>query len=320
MRPPAVALLGLPLLALACASTVDGTAATGPDGGVARDVPPGLNPDGLDPFRPVEAGVITADASNDAGAFPFADATVFDQRYATLYLGSNSGDLSDSSYASATFRYVPFPDDPRCQQRSAGSWDFTVCTDEGAAPVDPHARTFPNAGELSITGGLNPVSLRLQASGQYSPYYSAQPQFPGPRTVRVRAPGTREVPAFNLELAVPPPVVLRTPGDDPDLVIPRDRDFVVEWVPNAAREVWIVLSVNDDSGGAARSYRASVQGYGDVGRAVLPARALAELPAAPTGRTQLSVLPYNVNATRVGNWPLTTTVVGQGRRYRVTLR
>ncbi len=321
MRPPVVALLGFSLHLVACAATVDGTSATGPDSGLAQDVPPGFNPDGLDPFRPVEAGVISPDAGlADAGASPFADATVFDQRYGTLYVGSNSGDLNDSTYASATFRYVPYPDDLRCSQRSAGSWDFIVCSNDGAGPVDPHPRTFPNAGILSINGGLAPVTLRLQGSGQYSPYFNNQPQFPGPRTVRVTAPGTRDVPAIDLTLEVPPALVVLSPGSDPDVVIARDRDFVIEWVPNAAREVWVVLSLNDDSSGESRSYRASVQGYGNAGRAVIPARALAELPPIAPGQALLSVLPYNVNVTRVGNWPLTTTVVGQGRRYRASLR
>ncbi len=320
MRPSPVALLGLSLHLVACAATVDGTAATGPDA-AAQDVPPGFNPDGLDPFRPVEAGVISPDAGvADAGPSPFADATVFDQRYGTLYIGSNSGDLSDSTYASATFRYVPYPDDPRCGQRSAGSWDLIVCSNDGVGPADPHSRTFPNAGVITITGGLSPVSLRLQGSGQYSPYFNNQPQFGGTRTVRVRAPGTREVPPIDLELDVPPMLVVTSPGADPDVVVARDRDLVIEWVPNAAREVWVVLSLNDDRDGDVRSYRASVQGYGNAGRAVIPARALAELPLVAPGQALLSVLPYNVIATRVGNWPLTTTVVGQGRRYRATLR
>jgi hypothetical protein len=321
VRPFAVALLGLSPHLVACASTVDGTTATGPDAAVALDVPPGFNPDGLDPFRPVEAGVISTDAgATDAGPSPFADATVFDQRYGTLYVGSNSGGLSDTTYASATFRYVPYPDDPRCGQRSAGSWDLIVCTNDGPGPADPHPRTFPNAGVITIAGGLTPVTLRLQGSGQYSPYYNNQPQFTGPRAVRVRAPGTREVPAIDLALEVPPPLVVTSPGADPDVVVARDRDLVIEWVPSAAREVWVVLSLNDDSAGDARSYRASVQAYGNAGRAVIPARALAELPPVPPGQTMLSVLPYNVTATRVGSWPLTTTVVGQGSRYRVTLR
>jgi len=321
MRPPAVALLGLSLHLVACASTVDGTSSTGPDASPAQDVPPGFNPDGLDPFRPIEAGVISPDAGlTDAGPSPFADATVFDQRYGTLYVGSNSSDISDTTYASATFRYVPYPDDPRCTQRSAGSWDYIVCNNEGSGPADPHPRTFPNPGVITIAGGLTPVTLRLQGSGAYSPYFNNQPQFTGPRTVRVRAPGTRDVPALDLTLEVPPPLVVTAPGNDPDVVIARDRDLVIEWVPNAAREVWVVLALTDDSTGDTRSYRASVQGFGNAGRAVIPARALSELPPVAPGQARLSVLPYNVNATRVGNWPLTTTVVGQGRRYRVTLR
>lgn len=317
MRPLVLALAASALAA--CASTVDGTAA---EGGVSwRDVPPGLNPDGLDPFRPVEAGVITADAGEqDAGAFPFADATVFDQRYGTLYLGSNSADLSDSTYVSATFRYVPYPDDPRCMLRSAGSWDFSVCTNSGAGPVDPHPRTFPNAGVLSVSGGVSDVSLRVAANGQYSPYYNAQAQFPGPRTVRVRAPGTRDIPPIDLSFVVPPPLVVTSPGAAESVVVPRGRDLVVEWVPNAAREVWVVLSMNDSEDGTSSSYRASVQAYGDAGRAVIPARALAGLPSAAGLPASLTVLPYNITATRVGTWPLTATVVGEGRRYRVSLQ
>jgi hypothetical protein len=312
--------LALSLVVAGCASTVDGTTARG-DGGLLTDVLPGLNPDGLDPFRPVEAGVITADgALVDAGQTTFADATVFDQRYGTLYIGSNSSGLEDTTYVAATFRYLPYPDDPRCGQRSAGAWDFSVCTSAGAAPVDPHPRTFPNAGVIGLTGGLTEVSLRPQPMGQYAPYYTDGTEFPGPRMVRVRAPGTREIPAFDLSFTVPPTVVVTSPPGAGEIVVERSRDLVVEWVPNAAREVWVVLSLYETVGDETRSYRAAVQTYGDVGRAVLPARALAELPANPTGRASLAVLPYNITTARIGSWPLTTTVVGQGRRYTVTLR
>lgn len=304
-----------------CASTVDGTRGLGADGGLLTDVLPGLNPDGLDPFRPVEAGVISADVrSVDAGEFTFADAAVFDQRYGTLYIGSNSGGAEDTTYVSATFRYLPFPDDPRCGQRSAGAWDLSVCTSAGAAPVDPHPRTFPNAGAISITGGLSTVSLLTQPMGQYRPYYERGTAFPGPRTVRVRAPGTRDVPALDLSLAVPPTVVVSAPVGAGPLVIDRGRDLVVQWVPNAAREVWVVLSLVHSVDGESRSYRAAVQAFGDVGRAVLPARALAELPVDGDIQAALTILPFNITATRVGSWPLTATVVGQGRRYAVTLR
>lgn len=307
--------------ALGCASTVDGTAARGPGGGAWVDVPPGLNPDGLDPFRPVEAGVITADAgAADAGEFTFADATVFDQRAATLYLGTNSGGVEDTTYVNATFRLVPLPDDPRCGQRSAGAWDLTICTSAGAAPVDPHPRAFPHAGEIRVTGGLGDVSLRPQPSGQYSPFYEQGTEFPGPRAVRVRAPGTRDVPAFDLTFAVPPTVIVTSPGAEPELVVDRGRDLVVTWAPSAAREVWVVLSVVQSDERETRSYRAGVQAYGDVGRAVVPARALGDLPAEPGVRATLTVLPYNISTARIGSWPLSATVVGQGRRYAVTLR
>lgn len=312
-------LLGLSLAVAGCASTVDGTAALG-DGGLS-DVLPGLNPDGLDPFRPVEAGVITVDAARvDAGEPGFADATVFDQRYGTLYIGSNSSGVEDTTYVGATFRYLPYPDDLRCGQRSSGAWDLSVCTSAGAAPVDPHPRTFPNAGVMTLTGGLRAVSLRPQSSGQYGTYFNQGTEFPGPRMVRVRAPGTRDIPAFDLTFSVPPSVVVTSPGNTEELLVDRGRDLVVEWVPNAAREVWVVLSLVQSVDGETRSYRAAVQTYGDVGRAVLPARALAELPAGTTGRVALTILPYNVSTARIGAWPLTATVVGQGRRYTVTLR
>ncbi|MDB4928714.1 MAG: hypothetical protein JWM10_1198 [Myxococcaceae bacterium] len=317
MRPPTALALSLSLALAGCASTVDGTLARGPDGG-ATDVLPGLNPDGLDPFRPVEAGVIVADAGvRDAGEFTFGDAAVFDQRYATLYVGTNSGGNEETTYVSATFRYVPYPDDPRCELRSAGSWDVSVCSSAGAAPVDPHPRTFPNAGEISLTGGLTDVALRPQPMGQYPPYFVEGTEFPGPRSVRVRAPGTREVPAFDLSFVVPPTVVVTSPTAS-ELVIDRARDLVVEWVPNNAREVWVVLTTSESTSEGTRSYRAAVLSFGDAGRAVLPARALGALPV--TARAALTVMPFNITTATIGTWPLTATVVGQGRRYVAALR
>ena len=320
VRSSCIALV-LSVAVASCASTLDGTAARGADGGQWRDVPPGLNPDGLDPFRPVEAGVITADATVlDAGELVFADATVFDQRAGSLYIGSNSSGSAESSYVSATFRYVAYPDDPRCTDRSAGSWGVYVCENIGMGPVDSHPRPFPNAGEIRVGGGLGEVVIRPDVSGQYTPFYQAGTEFPALRTVRVRAVGTRAVPALDLSFVVPPTVVVTTPTDAVPLVIDRSHDLVVEWVPSAAREVWVVLTLVQTVDGVTRSYRAAVQAYGDVGRAVLPARALAALPVDPSMAAGLTVFPYNVSTTRVGVWPITATVVGEGRRYAVVIR
>ena len=86
MNVRTIAWAGIAVASLGCASTVDGTWGSARDAG--RDVPPGVNHTGVDPFRPVDAGPILVDGSTDTGTWQLPDASVFDQRYAYLYVGS----------------------------------------------------------------------------------------------------------------------------------------------------------------------------------------------------------------------------------------
>ena len=121
----------------------------------------------------------------------------------------------------------------------------------------------------------------------------------------------------------PPPATAPTTPALPEA--PEDWSWLWKVAPavvlvGAGPQVWVVLTVVQSIDGETRSYRAAVQAYGDAGRAVLPTRALADLPLDPSARAGLTVLPYNVTTTRVGAWPLAATVVGLGRRYTVSLR
>ena len=55
------------------------------------------------------------------------------------------------------------------------------------------ARMGTPSREVALATGTR-LQYSGQPAGQYAPYYTDGTEFPGPRTVRVRAPGTREIP------------------------------------------------------------------------------------------------------------------------------
>ncbi len=306
----------------ACSGTIDGSRARSIDAGPPpSDATVGLNPDGFDPFRPFDSGVIRVDgAFLDGGLWQLPDSQVFDQRYAYVYVGTLANNNTLGSYASAEFRLVPRNDDPRCTVSGAGTWDLQQCDLRGPAPVDPHPLPLPSPGRISITGGTRPVYLMANSSGQYTPFYDESTVFPGPREVRVQAPGQGVVPPVDFTLQIPPTVVpLGMPGTQ--VTISREQDLVVRWTPIAARSVWVTLMLPSGAQGANRWARINNECHGDTGECVLPRRALRNLAPTVAGRTgTLTVLPYNATSTRIGAWPVLLTAVGQGAAYTATVQ
>lgn len=305
------------VLASGCASTVQGRAGDGTDAG-ARDVAPGLNPDGSDPFRPLDGGVTFVDGSvGDTGVWQLGDIAVFDQRQASIYVGSYFDGAQENTYVSAEFRYVPRPDDPRCSVVAEGPWDLQRCTFEGNGPTDMHPRPFPQAGRLNFGGGTQAVVLAPANTGLYDPFLDGDLVFASTRTVRLVAQGSATVPAFTYDITMPPALDVTSPAGD-TVALPAMGDFVVTWRPNTARTVYVTLTVQPQDM-SQRFVRLNVEGYGNDGRAVVPASAIRALRAGgPIAGATLSVLPYNVTTRTIVGWPMTFTAVGQGRRFVVT--
>lgn len=313
-------MLAVMLLATGCASTVQDRLGDGPDGGAPRDVPPGFNPDGSDPFRPLDASVLLVDgAAGDTGVWQLGDIAVFDQRQASIYVGEYFDGETEGTYVGVDFRYVPRPDDPRCSVIAEGPWDLQQCTFEGSGPTDPHPRPFPNAGRLTFSGGDRPVVLAPASTGLYDPYFDPDTVFASARTVRLTAQGTPAVTAFTFDITMPPPLTVTSPAGS-TVTLPATGDLVVTWAPSTARTVYVTLNVPSTSAGQ-RFMRLNVEGYGSEGRAVVPASAIRALRGGsmrPLEGVTLSVLPYNVFARTIVGWPMTFTAVGHGRRYMVT--
>lgn len=324
MNRPTLCLFALSA-ALGCSSTLDGSHAFGVDSGVPRDVPPGVNPDGQDPFRPNDSGVIFVDGSFNPDAVSFEDAPVVDERYAYLYIGSYFAGGSESTYVQAEFRYHPRPEDPRCSYHGAGSWDVSVCDDSQEPVADPHPRPFPNAGLVTVRGGVEPVSLTpMTSTGQYTYFFQSEVVFPGPRTITVNGAGTSMVPAFNATLTVPPALVITSPPElisGAGIALDRTQNLTIAWLPNPTRSVQITLTSSTMVEGRARTVRLYQEFYGSSGTGVIPASALRDF-ASTVGQqpARLTVMPVTIQTLRVGTWPLQYTVVGRGVESSVTLR
>lgn len=298
----------------ACSTTVDGSGWR-LDGG--RDVPPGLNPDGDDPFRPTDAGVIRVDGSVDRPAFDPPDAAVVDQRSASIVVGN----YATGSITQADFRLFPRPEETRCTYVSASSWDIVTCRD-GESPRDPHPLPFPNAGTITVGGGLQRVSIFPTTRGQYGTNFDGQVNFPGPRTITVSAPGSRTVPAFALTAEVPAALTLLAPAQAGGrMVVARDAELAVAWQPTAARSVSVSLSAQGTLEGERVALRIFAEFNGATGRGVIPRRVIGELSrlTAVTELT-LSAAAQNVVTRRVGSWPVQIVTQGQGVNASVTLQ
>jgi len=306
-----------------CASTVDGSAAAGIDAG-PRDVPPGVNPDGFDPFRPVEAGVdsgvIAVDGASDAGTWQIPDGSLFDQRYGSLWVGTYFEGNGVYTYISAEFRYLPRPDDPRCRGVGAGAWYLQDCDLDATSVTDPHPMPFPNPGALRIEGDRTVPTLRPNPDGRYGAYFENGVIFSDARTLRVVAPGTGSVPPLNLPLAMPGPVVVTEPAQGP-VRVTRQNGLRVRWVPSDARAVWVSVIVPATANDSGRWYRVILECFGDSGECTVPRQALLSLPATrPGAEGSLLVQPYTVRSVQVGPWPITLTAVGVGQRFPLVLQ
>lgn len=309
---------------LGCSSTLDGSRGRGPDAAVVTDVPPGVNPDGQDPFRPTDSGVIFVDGSvfnNDA--WSVTDAPVLDERYGYVYVGSYFAGGAESTYVQAEFRYHARPEDPRCNNHGAGSWDVSVCDDAMSPVMDTHPRPFPNAGEVTVRGGSEVVTLAPQPStGQYTYFFQSRVVFEGPRTIAITAAGSAMVPAFAQTLTVPPRLNVTAPADlaDGGTVIDRTRDMVITWEPNATRSVQVSLTAVSTAD-PPRTVRLYQEFYGSAGRGVIPAAALRDFMAVSAGQTAtLIIMPVTITTLRSAGWPIQYSVVGRGVVGQVTLR
>ncbi len=305
-----------------CASTVDGTVGIAVDAG-RRDVPPGVNPSGVDPFRPVDAGPIIVDGSTDTGTWQLPDASVFDQRYAYLYVGSYLNEGLEGAYASAEFRLYPRPDDSRCTYVSAGNWDMLSCDEEADAPRDTHPQPFPQAGPITVVGGTEPVSLNPNGNGQYTYFYEPRPVFHGPAQITLRARGSTSVPAFTLSLSVPAPLALTAPAITPGIpvTILTDQDLTVSWRATEARSIYVNISAVGRLGGRRRSVRVLAEFPGAAGQGVIPRRALRGFTTLTAFESQnFSASPQNLSTQRIGAWPVQVTTAGLGVSVDATIR
>lgn len=306
------------VLATACASTVDGSRGAGLDASAPRDVPPGRNADGFDPFRPADVALPT-DAAGDANPWDLRDAAVFDQRLGNFTVGLFANEASATSFFSAQFRLFPRPDDPRCMQTAAGVWSIQRCRQDQAAVRDPHPTPFPHGGELRVTGGSRDVVVRPNTTGAYPSQSSSDPIFRDGATLSLRASGSATVPPFSLPLTLPPALRVTSPRAGETPTVSREEDFVVTWEPIEARLVSVTLQFSL-RGPPTTSVRIDVQAPGDVGRAVIPARVLRQVELGTDSvMASLTVQPSNLVLGRIGPWPLQVTVIGRGANFSARL-
>ena len=96
-----------------------------------------------------------------------------------------------------------------------------------------------DAGLLRLLGGNTPVELEFQAVGGYpAAAISDAPLFEPGQILRLMALGGYDISLFDVETAAPDVVVITSPVFQPGepLMLNRDNDLVIEWLPSEASE------------------------------------------------------------------------------------
>jgi hypothetical protein len=132
--------------------------------------------------------------------------TVLEQQIVSSAAGAG---FSVSTYEQAPSEPVDLP----CETETSGLCVLQVCeTSDGAPTPGPTVTSMAvSAGDISITGLSEPVTLSSDESNNYTPVTAQVAYWEGGEAVVASAPGSDDVPAFELELTAPSAVTLVEP-------------------------------------------------------------------------------------------------------------
>lgn len=165
-----------------------------------------------------------------------------------------TGPNSNIAFANAGFEKKA---EDNCMSVRSGACILSTC-----ALTEPDFGKTVDAGKITITGGLQPITLVPDpVTHEYPGLTATNAVVPG-QVLTVRAAGSKDVPSFFSRLTVPAPVtvvfppLVGSPGpgqppltDDQKLHIPRNRDFEIKWSGGTghvlARLVHFTLTTTD---------------------------------------------------------------------------
>lgn len=140
-----------------------------------------------------------------------------------------------------------------------------------------------SAGTITVTGGLEEVSLTPLEDGSYDPFLVQGPVFEGGEELHFEVSGDREITAAAGSLVAPSFVSVIEPSL-PDLTeIDRDRDLNIRWSPRSEGNVVVSASLRSRSGSKIRTVSLYCAFSGGLGAASLSSNDLKWFPQSSDG-------------------------------------
>lgn len=215
---------------------------------------------------------------------------------------------ASASFGISTFGSTgeqPLVDLP-CETKTVGACTLSECEfgdDSEPQPEDPeYSFEQVSAGSIKITGTTADLTLTAGNDKTYTPVTATERWWEGGETLVVQAPGSDDVPAFELELAAPSAVELTAP--ELSLLQPvsasRAEDFEILWDNGAEGTVSITIA-DADSEPVARSISCTVDA--DSGGITVDASLLENF----SDEALVSVTVGNTTTKTVEGWALAFT-------------
>jgi hypothetical protein len=194
---------------------------------------------------------------------------------------------------------------------SAGFGASDGCTTNSIGPCDlgscGTATMYPNAGTLTLTGGMQTVTLTPGTDGSYSDASGTTALWNGGETLTITASGGT-VPAFSGSLRAPTPITVTglagAAWPTAMVNVARTTDLVVTWTPASGT---VLIGIGNQTSGMTCLFDAS------AGTGTIPSQALQMLAA---GMAELDVSSGDQQMLMAGsipvNFSLSTGAVAAG--------
>jgi hypothetical protein len=185
-----------------------------------------------------------------------------------------------------------------CTLNRVAPCDVFECT---TSTVDAGALTYASAGDVSITGGTQSVTVSPGSNGSYTFKNTTTVLWNGGETLTMRASGG-EVPAFSGTVRAPTTATITVPSAPPagqSLVINR-ASFGISWSGGSGSMVYLQLGRSSSS---TQSVMLQCVFDGSAGSASIPPAAMAYITPGSSG--YLAAYTRNTTPVIAGSWAIT---------------
>lgn len=167
--------------------------------------------------------------------------------------------------------------------------DLTTHGDCAVARCDftdpPPTTTFASAGDITVTGGIEPVTMKPSVDKTYDYASGTQQLFQGGEQLQFSAAGD-DIPAFTATITAPPTLELQQPSSTP-VSLQKTGDFVAAWTPVSDAVVEIEFSLQPS---ATEIVNVRCSFDASAGTGTIPASIVSELPSGTSGDMNIALV------------------------------